>query len=237
MRTILQILVLILIITNISCGYSHKDGKDNLSHNSDKQINQDTIHHARESQLRADSHRKSLEKAAKMKALIESNEKLKIDSIIFINGLPCVIRKVVKPTAKLQFLKDSEGKFPHEIGLLRKDVFKQRLKKLLGKRSSFLMKYFNVVSTIENNNEIFIVSGCQARNCDKVNFMIGYDFSNDILHVGVREDEQIIIYSENGDVPAEIINGLTEILNRSRQFGFSQQINSDVIFPISNGIV
>lgn len=184
----------------------------------DKQTVRDSLRHVRKSKLMSDSYRQSPEDAAKIKALIDRHEqKSRKDSAVVINGISCIVRNASKPSGKLHFLKDSEGKYPDDINLLKREAFKKRLKKLLGNRYKFLAKYFNVQTPVEFTGGIYTAFGCRAHNCADINFMIAYDFSKDILHVGIREDPQVIIYSENGDIPAKIM----EWADWHNPFGYS----------------
>lgn len=178
----------------------------NTSIKSSGTCNQDSIRHVREAELRMDNYRQSPEDAQKIKALVERSARVSLpDSLIVINVISDRARNTGKPGNNLQFLRDSEGKYPDDIGLLKNNAFKRRLKNVLGKRYRFLKKNFNVQTPIEFIDGFFAAWGCQSHNCDATNFLIAYDFSNDVLHAGVREEGKEMVYSENGDIPAIII--------------------------------
>lgn len=173
---------------------------------------QDSLRAAREQEARKRElrmelcYRPSTENAEKIKTLIERHgQKSLKDSTSVIRVVPCIVRNASKPADKLHFLKGSEGKYPDDINLLKREALKKRLKKLLGNRYKFLIKNFNVQTPIEFDGGIYTAFGCRAHNCADTNFMIAYDFSKDILHAGVREAPQVTVYSENGDIPGKIM--------------------------------
>ena len=106
----------------------------------------------------------------------------------------------VKPKSgtSLAYLKNYNEKYPNEVKLFSKPQFVNRVKALTGVRYSLLKKYWNVESPIEIVADNFIAYACQAHNCDVTNFMIIYDFKNDKMYVGIREEEKAKTYSENG---------------------------------------
>jgi hypothetical protein len=106
----------------------------------------------------------------------------------------------VKPKAStsLAYLKNYNEKYPNEVKLFSKPQFVNRVKALTGTRYSLLKKYWDVESPIEIAGDNFIAYACQAHNCDVTNFMIIYDFKNDKMYVGIREEEKAKTYSENG---------------------------------------
>ena len=103
-----------------------------------------------------------------------------------------------KPGTSLAYLKNYNEKYPNEVKLFSKPQFVNRVKALTGKRYPFLKSYWNVESPIEIANDNFIAYGCEQHNCDVTNFMIIYDFKNDKMFVGIREEEKAKTYSENG---------------------------------------
>jgi hypothetical protein len=105
----------------------------------------------------------------------------------------------------LDNLKKLNGKYPYDAKLLDNPVLTRRLKNLLKGRYRFLKETWAVETPIEINNNIFVASGCQQHNCGNTNFIIVVDFSKDILYAGVREDEVVKVYSEDGSSNEEII--------------------------------
>jgi hypothetical protein len=109
------------------------------------------------------------------------------------------------PIENLDNLKKLNGKYPYEAKLLQNPVLTKRLKNLLKGRYKFLKETWAVETPIEINNDIFVASGCQQHNCGNTNFIIVVDFSKDILYAGIREDEVVKVFSEDGSSNAEII--------------------------------
>lgn len=99
----------------------------------------------------------------------------------------------------LDFLKKLKGKYPYEVKLFDNSALNQRLKKLLGGiRYNFLKETWAVETPMEFANNIFVASGCQAHNCGSTNFIIVVDFSNNVMYAGIREDDKVKTYSEDG---------------------------------------
>jgi hypothetical protein len=105
----------------------------------------------------------------------------------------------------LDNLKKMNGKYPYEAKLLSNPALTKRLKSLLKGRYRFLKETWAVETPIEINNNIFVASGCQQHNCGNTNFIIVFDFSKDILYAGIREEQVVKIYSEDGSNNEEII--------------------------------
>ena len=111
-----------------------------------------------------------------------------------------------KAGTSLAYLKNYNKKYPYEVKLFSKPQFVNRVKALTGMRYPLLKKYWNVESPIEIVADNFIAYGCQAHNCDVTNFMIIYDFKNDKIFVGIREEEAVKTYSENGtSIPSRLM--------------------------------
>lgn len=99
----------------------------------------------------------------------------------------------------LDFLKKANGKYPYEVKLLDNPVLTQRLKKLLGNnRFKFLNETWAVEIPMEFTNNIFVASACQAHSCYSTNFIIVVDFSKNVMFVGIREEDEVKTYSEDG---------------------------------------
>jgi hypothetical protein len=119
--------------------------------------------------------------------------------LIAFSGLAQNSSKVKpKSNTSLAYLKNYNEKYPNEVKLFFKPQFVNRVKALTGTRYSLLKKYWNVESPIEIVADNFIAYACQQHNCNSTNFMIIYDFKNDKMHVGIREEEKAKTYSENG---------------------------------------
>ena len=110
-----------------------------------------------------------------------------------------------KASTSLAYLKNYNEKYPNEVKLFSKPQFVNRVKALTGTRYSLIKKYWDVESPIKIEAGNFIAYACQAHNCDVTNFMIIYDFTNDKMYVGIREEEKAKTYSENGTpIPARL---------------------------------
>lgn len=102
-------------------------------------------------------------------------------------------------TDNLNFLKILNGKYPHDVKLLENPIFTQRLKTLLGnERYNFLVENWATEIPIIFSNNFFVAEGCQLHNCSSTNFIIIYNFSNNVMYAGIREEENIKTYSEDG---------------------------------------
>lgn len=98
----------------------------------------------------------------------------------------------------LDFLRDMNGKYPYEIKLLDNDILKARIVNLIGDRySTFKMKW-NTETPITVSDNIFVASAFEAHNATATCFIIVFDISNNILYVGMKENGEILLYSENG---------------------------------------
>ena len=110
-----------------------------------------------------------------------------------------------KASTSLAYLKNYNEKYPGEVKLFSKPQFVNRVKAVIGTRYATLKKYWDVESPIEIIGDNFIAYACRPHNCDITNFMIIYDFKNDKMYVGIREDEKAKTYSENGSpIPARL---------------------------------
>ena len=106
----------------------------------------------------------------------------------------------------LDFLKKFNGKYPHDVKLLDNLTLKRRLQKLLGNRYAFLKKTWAVENPIEIKNNIFVATGCQVHNCSSTNFIIVVDFSKKVVYAGIREEEKVKLYAEDGSSNQELNN-------------------------------
>lgn len=107
-------------------------------------------------------------------------------------------------SADISYLKNCEGKYPSEVKLLGNNPLTKRLKILIKNRYVFLKNTWTVETPIEIKKNQFIAWGCQQHNCSNTNFMIVVDFAKNVVYVGVREEENVKIYSEDGTSNNEI---------------------------------
>lgn len=111
----------------------------------------------------------------------------------------------------LDFLKKLNGKYPYQVKLFGNSAFTQRLKKLIGNsRYRFLKKTWAVEVPMEVANDIFVASGCQAHNCGSTNFIIVVDFSKNVMYAGIKEEDKIETYSEDGSYSPEMNEWVNE---------------------------
>lgn len=103
-----------------------------------------------------------------------------------------------KTNMEFEYLKELDGVYPYEINLFEQQVFSQRLKEVLGNKYDFFIENFNVQTPIKIKDDFFIANGCQQHNCGFRNFTIIYDFSKDIMNVGINDDGERYTCTENG---------------------------------------
>lgn len=102
------------------------------------------------------------------------------------------------PAQDLAFLQKLNGKYPYEVKLLNEPKLTTRLQKLMGENYSALKEFWEVEEPIKITENEFVASACQAHNCDNTNFIIVYNFKTNILYTGVRQEQQVQTYSEDG---------------------------------------
>lgn len=103
----------------------------------------------------------------------------------------------------LDFLKDLNGKSCLK-DLLNNPIFKKRLMHLIGDRYNSLKIIAAVESPIIVNNNIVVITGCQAHNCNMTNFIVVVDLSKNMMYAGIRKEGRIKNYSEDGNTSTEI---------------------------------
>jgi Domain of unknown function (DUF4359) len=106
----------------------------------------------------------------------------------------------------LNFLKDMNGKHTFHVKLFDNPSFSNRVKKIIGSRFEFLKETWAVEPPMEFVNNVFSATGCQEHNCPENNFVIVYDFTTDVMSVGIHEAWKITTYSENGIIPPQIFD-------------------------------
>jgi hypothetical protein len=112
-----------------------------------------------------------------------------------------------KSSDDLNFLRDFNGKYPYEIKLFGNEILVRRLEALLGDRFEFMKKTWAVENPIEVKDEYFIATGCEAHNCASTNFIIVANLNSNKIYVGIREEEKVKKYAEQGGTfPEQIEN-------------------------------
>jgi hypothetical protein len=112
--------------------------------------------------------------------------------------------------ASLDFLKDLNGKSCLKY-LLDNLAFKKRLMHLIGNRYKSLKIIAAVESPVMVNNNIVIIEGCQAHNCNMTNVIVVIDLSKNIMYAGIKKEGQIKTYSEDGSSSSEIADWAKKI--------------------------
>ncbi|HSU29382.1 MAG TPA: hypothetical protein VLJ68_13435 [Chitinophagaceae bacterium] len=104
------------------------------------------------------------------------------------------------------YLRKMAGKYPNDVKLLDDPKLTARLRSLLGDRFNFLKETWAVEVPIEIKGDDFIASGCQQHNCGSTNFIIVVDLSKNLLYAGIREEEKVKTYAENGGSSQAVID-------------------------------
>lgn len=107
------------------------------------------------------------------------------------------------------YLRSYAGKYPSEVKLLEDSILRPRLQKLLGRRFDFFVNTWAVETPMEVRNNLFVASACMAHNCGSTNFIIVVDLSKDVLYAGIREDDKVTRYAEDGGGNSELENWAT----------------------------
>lgn len=103
--------------------------------------------------------------------------------------------------ANLDILKTYNGKYPYKVKLFENKAFAERLEKLVGKRYSFLKSVWAVETPMEVSEKQFVASACEAHNCGATNFIVVIDFEKNVMFAGIREEDNVETYSEDGTYP------------------------------------
>lgn len=98
----------------------------------------------------------------------------------------------------LDFLNKLDKKYPYEIKLFDNPILKNRLKKMLGSQYDFMQIIWEVETPIEITNGLFYAWGMQAHSGGDPSAVLMADINKNILYVGIRKDEQVKIYTEDG---------------------------------------
>lgn len=142
-----------------------------------------------------------------------SNRNILLVALIYLTSPVFALKSTSFNSNKddLKYLKHYNGKYPSEIKLLSNLSLTKRLKPLLKEKFTFLKDTWAVETPIEIKDNVFIAWGCQQHNCSNTNFIIVVDFSKNIVYVGIRENENVKTYSEDGTTNKEIIKWATRI--------------------------
>lgn len=106
--------------------------------------------------------------------------------------------------SQVAFLTNYHNKYPYDVNLLDNPTIKKRLKNLIGSRFTFLKETWAVETPIKVENNTFVASACQAHNCSATNFIIVVDLQSNTMYVGIREEDVVKTYSEDGTMSSYI---------------------------------
>lgn len=127
--------------------------------------------------------------------------KREVDTLKLIHNL-----ESSQEATNLNFLKKLNGKYSWDVKLFENENFKQRLSKLIGNENySYLIEYWNVEGPMVFSGNVFIAKGCQAHNCNMTNFIIVYDFTNNVMYAGIRKEGWDKTFSEDDGVSPKVI--------------------------------
>lgn len=129
------------------------------------------------------------------------------------NRKKTVIKKINQKREKIviqkkindfDYLKNLDGKYPFDVKLLENVLLQKKIKKLIGNRFDFLKNTWSTEVPIKIEDGFFIASGCEQHNCNNTNFIIIIELSTHKTFVGVREENEIEIFSDSDFEPTQI---------------------------------
>ena len=97
-----------------------------------------------------------------------------------------------------EFLRKCADKYPSEVQLLDNPDITRRLTKIMGSDYAFLKETWKIETPSYIADNAFVASGCKQHDCGGVNFIIVVDLAANTMYAGVRRDNSVISYSENG---------------------------------------
>ena len=115
-------------------------------------------------------------------------------------------KQTLTDRSDLKYPEKYVGLDPQKVKLLGNSPLTKRLKALLKNRYDFLSKTWGPETPIEVKNNTFSAWACQQHNCSNTNFTIVVDFDKNVVYVGIREEENVKIYSEDGSKNTEVTN-------------------------------
>ncbi len=123
------------------------------------------------------------------------------------------------------FLTNFKDKYPHDVDLLNIPIIKKRLENLIGNKYFFLTGTCHVETPIKIENDEFITEGCQAHNCDATNYIILINLLSNNMYVGIREEQNVRLYSEDGSTSSYLTKWKKEAEQSS-----TRTISEDIVF-------
>lgn len=95
-------------------------------------------------------------------------------------------------------LKSFDGQYPFDIDLLDNELFRNRIRHLLGdSRFAFMQKYFEVQAPMTVTQSVFVARGCKTHECNSTNFTLIYDIKNNKFYVVIVDNFIVSIYYES----------------------------------------
>lgn len=126
----------------------------------------------------------------------------------------------------LDGLKKLNGKYSFEAKLFDNIAFNNRLRKLIGNKYDFLKENWNVTTPMEFSANTFIAEGCKAHFCNSTNFIVVYEFSSDVMYAGIRDKNNVKIYSDDGTTTSRITEWAKETSDEDLQTDNSSNSSS-----------
>jgi hypothetical protein len=117
-----------------------------------------------------------------------------------------------KKISDFDTFKNLEGKYPFEVKLLENTLLEKKIKNLIGNRFYFLKNTWSTEVPIKIEDGFFVASGCEQHNCNNTNFIIVMELKTNKLFVGIREENEIELYSEGDFEPTQITDWKNGIL-------------------------
>jgi hypothetical protein len=168
--------------------------------------------------------------------LLKKEQEINKKSSDTIQNQLSVHTKFDNPKANsLDGLKKLNGRYSFEARLFDNVAFTYRLKKLIGNRYNFLKENWTVTTPMEFSNDIFVAEGCKAHFCNQTNFIVVYDFPSDVMYAGIRDKNNVKIYSDDGTTTSRITEWANETsdenlqtdhpINPSSKFYLGEELN------------
>jgi hypothetical protein len=164
--------------------------------------------------LTSEKNEKSIQKITSENHLLKKENEILKAKLRLKRNLVCNLLDGQTKTANsisssnnLNFLKEFNGKYAYEVKLFEYPLLRKRIKQLLDKsRFEFLINAWKVENPIEIEDNIFMATACEQHNCYATNFILVVDLSKDVLTVGIREENEVEIYSEDKSQSKRIID-------------------------------
>lgn len=134
------------------------------------------------------------------------------DSAKYSGNDSLIQNKAIQEINDLSYLNNYDGKYPFDVNLFSTEPLKTRLSNLLGPVFSFFTRYNFVQPPIKVENDLFYIDGCQEHNCGYVDFILSIDLKSNIISIGIHENNQVSLYSENkSTLPQKLIKWENDI--------------------------